>query len=426
MQENNSKFFLGNKKSKYKYLFNTYFGYFFLFITGTFLLWFNNCGQVYKAKQQTQISSACNQIKIVSDEELSSLIENNHKVDQKGSRIRCPGFFAVLDDDATFSKAQQKASNSNKDNCNENGLPKEPDSPTIDAIKDQLIRKLMPLVNLQNISNSVKEMSNSSLWPTRYHQSSYRNQVAEWIQSEFQKNSNNRSDVHIKLVPHQNTPQSSVEIMIDGHGSNKNKYVVLGGHEDSIEIYNSRNSPDSQSPGADDNASGVSVLLEAFRVLMLNNYQPDATVVFYTYAAEEVGLVGSQEIARSYANENKEVLGVMQIDMAMFSTNDKNNLLLISDFTSSTMNKLAENLIKEYLKFDVKYMACGYACSDHASWTKYNYPSFIPAESEIKTSIDRIHTINDIVDNSTDASYAAHFSHLAIAFAISMAGVVQP
>lgn len=379
-------------------------------------LWFNNCGKVYQAKTQIKISSSCNQSKLVTVQELDRLMFEGHLSD-KNQRIRCPGFFAVLEDDETRPQAQQKAAQAG-DDCNQNGLPNEPEIPSPSLAKEALIKELVFQTKAQNIQSWVKAMSDGSLWPTRYHASTFNNQVATWIQNEFKKLAAGRDDVQVRLVPHQNTPQNSVEVMIRGKDSSSEKYVVMGGHQDSIELNNSRTNPDSRSPGADDNASGVASLLEAFRVLMVNDFHPDTNLVFYTYAAEEVGLVGSQEIARSYAEANKEVLGVMQIDMSMFSTQATDQIYLISDFTSTAMNQLATRLIEEYLHMNVQALACGYACSDHASWTKYNYPSFMPAEFEVHESVNRIHTVRDLADDSTNANYAAHFSQLAIAFAI--------
>ncbi|MBK8204837.1 MAG: M20/M25/M40 family metallo-hydrolase [Bdellovibrionales bacterium] len=382
------------------------------------LMWFNNCGKVYEPKL---VSASCNQTKLVSPDELDKLIHEAHMLSESTQRIRCPGFFAVLKDDDSSPVAQVRAKLATND-CNQGGPPVDPIPPSPDEIKDRIIKELLPRANPQNIRNWVVKMSDNSLWPTRYHLSANNNAVSAWIQQEFQKLAAGRADVKVTLVSHQNTPQKSVEVLIGGTGANKSKFVVLGGHQDSINGQGSRNNPEAIAPGADDNASGVASLLEAFRIMMDGNYYPDATIAFYTYAAEEVGLVGSQEIARSYANASKSVLGVMQIDMAMYSSRGKPNILFINDFTSSALTKLASDLAKNYLGLTVNSMTCGYACSDHASWTKYGYPSFMPAEDDVEASIDRIHTANDLADSPMKEDYATKFSQLAVAFAVSIAG----
>lgn len=382
------------------------------------LIWFNNCGKVYEPKL---ISASCNQTKLVSPDELDKITREAHILSENTLRIKCPGFFAVLDDDESSPVAQARAKLATKD-CNQGGPPVDPVPPTTDEIKDRIIKDLLPRARPQNIRDWVVKLSDQSMWPTRYHLSANNNAVSDWIQKEFQKLADGRTDVRISLVSHQNTPQKSVEVLIGGTGANKSKFVVLGGHQDSLNLQASRNNPEASAPGADDNASGVASLLEAFRIMMDGNYYPDASIAFYTYAAEEVGLVGSQEIARSYANASKSVLGVMQIDMAMYSSRGKPNILFIDDFTSPALTRLATDLAKNYLDLSVNSMTCGYACSDHASWTKYGYPSFMPAEDDVEGSIDRIHTVNDVADSPMKEEYAAKFSQLAVAFAVSMAG----
>ena len=72
--------------------------------------------------------------------------------------------------------------------------------------------------------------------------------------------------------------------------------VVLGGHQDSIA---GSNCTTSRSPGADDDASGIATLSEVIRAAMALGYQPERTVKFMAYAAEEVGLRGSQPDRRA-------------------------------------------------------------------------------------------------------------------------------
>lgn len=64
-------------------------------------------------------------------------------------------------------------------------------------------------------------------------------------------------------------------------------------------------------PGADDDGSGSTSILEAFRILALNGYVPlNGPVEFHWYAAEEGGLLGSQAIAR-YKKESGASIGAM-------------------------------------------------------------------------------------------------------------------
>lgn len=66
-----------------------------------------------------------------------------------------------------------------------------------------------------------------------------------------------------------------------------------------------RGNEDKRSPGADDNASGIASVTEVIRLIMENNLRPKKTVQFMAYAAEEIGLIGSDDIARKYKKAKK-------------------------------------------------------------------------------------------------------------------------
>jgi Zn-dependent M28 family amino/carboxypeptidase len=63
----------------------------------------------------------------------------------------------------------------------------------------------------------------------------------------------------------------------------------------------------------DEAASGSSSVLEVFRVLASNGFRGSRSIEFHAYAAEEVGLLGSQAIASTYQKEGKVVAGMMQL-----------------------------------------------------------------------------------------------------------------
>ena len=64
-------------------------------------------------------------------------------------------------------------------------------------------------------------------------------------------------------------------------------------------------------------------------------------------------------------------------------------------------------LITTYLPgITIGYDSCGYACSDHASWTAQGYYASMPFETAMGQDNPYIHTANDTYANS--GSQAAH------------------
>jgi hypothetical protein len=73
-------------------------------------------------------------------------------------------------------------------------------------------------------------------------------------------------------------------------------------------------------PGANDDASGVAVVLEAARVLA--DHAPEATIVFTVVPGEEQGLLGSARQASEYKASGTDVQGMFSNDIVGSSTAD--------------------------------------------------------------------------------------------------------
>jgi len=70
-----------------------------------------------------------------------------------------------------------------------------------------------------------------------------------------------------------------------------------------------------RAPGADDDGSGSVNLIESFRALLVAGFEPSTPVEFHWYAGEEGGLLGSADIADSYASAGTEVKAMVEFDM---------------------------------------------------------------------------------------------------------------
>lgn len=68
----------------------------------------------------------------------------------------------------------------------------------------------------------------------------------------------------------------------------RNEYIVIGAHLDHLGLQNG-----SVFPGADDNGSGSTALLNIAKAISTNPIKPKRSVLFMWFAGEEMGLVGS-------------------------------------------------------------------------------------------------------------------------------------
>ncbi|MFI5892906.1 M20/M25/M40 family metallo-hydrolase [Actinoplanes sp. NPDC051513] len=87
-------------------------------------------------------------------------------------------------------------------------------------------------------------------------------------------------------------------------------YVVTGHYDSRVtDVMNAT----SDAPGADDDASGVAVVLELARVLATRT--PEATIVLAAVAGEEQGLYGSDHLAQSFKDAGADVQAMFSNDI---------------------------------------------------------------------------------------------------------------
>ena len=141
-----------------------------------------------------------------------------------------------------------------------------------------------------------------------------------WIKLEFEKISkqcNQCLDVYFqkdtisgeKRIPNP-TEVVSVIAVLKGH-SDPGRYVIMSGDIDS-RVSDPMNAT-ADSPGANDNASGLAGILEAARVL--TKHQFNGSIVFAALAGEEQGLFGGRIMAEQAQKDGWRIKAVLNNDM---------------------------------------------------------------------------------------------------------------
>ena len=258
-------------------------------------------------------------------------------------------------------------------------------------------------------------------YQNRYYASPEGKAAAEWIRDTWQGLAGTRTDVTSELFGCSNcSTQPSVILTIRGTDQ-PNEIVVLGAHLDSINGSAGGNLAQ-RAPGADDDASGIATLTEVLRIAMASGWKPRRTVKFMGYAAEEVGLRGSNAIARAHKAAGANVVAVLQMDMTNYRASTNVDMRLVTDFSNPALKVFLTELFDTYLAPRGMVRGtdtCGYACSDHASWTSAGYPSgyFFEAGSANGGSFPHIHTTNDTLANmGNSAQNSGKFALLGLAF----------
>lgn len=274
--------------------------------------------------------------------------------------------------------------------------------------------------------NMRKHLEKFTSFHTRYYKSDYGRQSAEWLYGQVEdliKDSGAaKHGATVKKFDH-SWGQPSIIAQIPGQS---NKTVVIGAHQDSINLF----LPSIlAAPGADDDGSGTVTILEALRVLLTSSDivkgKAPNTIEFQWYSAEEGGLLGSQALFKSYAETGRDVKAMIQQDMTGYvhktlEAGEPESVGVITDFVDEGLTAFIKEVVTEYCDIPYVLTKCGYACSDHASASKYGYPSAFVIESDFKYSDNKIHTTEDKIEYLSFDHMLQH-AKMTLGFAYEMA-----
>ncbi|CAA7259515.1 unnamed protein product [Cyclocybe aegerita] len=297
-----------------------------------------------------------------------------------------------------------------------------------------------PILKKLSVKGPRENLEKFSSFRTRHYRSDTGKESQKWlltkifeITSEYASESL-RDNIRTTEFTH-SWGQNSIITRIKGSSSTDDGVVVIGAHQDSTNMW-----PFLPAPGADDDGSGTVTILESYRSLLAADFHPVRTIEFHWYSAEEGGLLGSQAVAKDYAQRSVNILAMSQFDMtAWVKKGTREEVGIITDFTDE--GHVTNALVDLYLDIPYVETKCGYACSDHASWGKAGYPSsftigqskspfgvyslnFHIPESSFENSNKNIHSTNDRIDISDEFSFdhMLEFSKLAVAFAVELGG----
>lgn len=284
--------------------------------------------------------------------------------------------------------------------------------------QDAAVNNAIARVNADNIKNHILVLE---AYGTRRHNTAQAKTSVQDLKTKWESliTTTGRTDLSVRLVNHVGTPMPSLVFTINGNSA-PGEYIIVGGHMDSI-------SNTAVAPGADDDASGIATVTEMIRVLLDLNYKPARTVEFMAFAAEEIGLVGSSEIAQEYAAMGKNVISYVQFDMTNYKGSSKDVYISTDSYNSNDLNLFLIELMEHYNKtgnhvFTYGNTICNYGCSDHFSWAQNGYDAAFPFEASFSQSNPYIHTANDTLSRSNNsATHAAKFAKLGLEFIIETA-----
>ncbi|MFD0861388.1 M28 family peptidase [Sungkyunkwania multivorans] len=193
------------------------------------------------------------------------------------------------------------------------------------AQTDARIYDIIDAVSSERIKNDIKRLADFGTRHTLSDTVSKTRGIGaarRWIKSEFDKISKDCKNClevfYQKDLVKKGTNQRIVKdvevvnvVAIQRGTKFPNRYIIMSGDIDSR--VSDPTDYTSDSPGANDNASGMAGAIEAARVL--SKYQFDNSIIYVGLSGEEQGLFGGQGLARYAKEKGWDIIGVLNNDM---------------------------------------------------------------------------------------------------------------
>ena len=259
------------------------------------------------------------------------------------------------------------------------------------AQTNPLVQQVINNVSIDSLTKFVNELSgevpviiNGQLTTitSRYYNTSTNDKAADYIKAKF--------DYYGLQTSNQSFSMGRNVYGIKTGTTNPDQVYIICAHYDDM--------PSSGlAPGADDNGSGTAAVIEAARVL--KDYDFRYTIIFAVWDAEELGLIGSAYFA---ANTTEDILGVVNLDMIAWDSNNDN---LAEIHTKNIANSLAlkDSMLMINTNYSVGIQPSvinpGLTSSDHASFWNNGYGAILLIESYYTDFNQYYHTSNDLISH---------------------------
>ncbi len=226
---------------------------------------------------------------------------------------------------------------------------------------------------------------------------SYESRIASQLQSASFATGVTAS-ISVDLQPKKMETANVIAMLKGSDADLREQYVILGAHHDHLGMGGEGSSsrrPDTIAAhyGADDNASGVAGVMEIAELMATKS--PARSMIFTTFGAEEMGLVGSRYFTENAPVDLSAVQVMINLDMVGRLNSDR-QLQIGGIGTSPGFESLLDSLNQSY-GFSLKYSNEGYGPSDHASFYAQDVPVLFVstgAHPEYHTPDDQLSTIN--------------------------------
>ncbi|MEI7595830.1 MAG: M20/M25/M40 family metallo-hydrolase [Bacteroidota bacterium] len=219
---------------------------------------------------------------------------------------------------------------------------------------DSLVYDYLNEINKDSIRSTIQSLQN---FQTRFMLDTNRKSIANFIKDKYIKMGYENTvidsfltisnfDYFYNIVIQDTTWQYNVVATLQGV-KYPDSICIVGAHYDSF----SDSALVRKTPGADDDASGIAAAIEIARVFKNRNYQPEMSVKFIAFAAEELILFSTESGSSFYAKKakanNEKIKFIANNDMIGYDKTTSNWRSHFNCFTGMTWIKDYSSYIAE-------------------------------------------------------------------------------
>ena len=289
--------------------------------------------------------------------------------------------------------------------------------------EDVKIRQLMDQVSKDRLEATINHMQG---YHTRRWDSRMVYEVENWLYETYRGMDFDTVFLHDFVFMHHDTLRETSDnvIAIQRGTLYPDEYVVCGAHYDS---YNrDPGHPDSLwAPGADDNASGTAGIVETARLLSRCTFE--RSIMYCGWAAEEVGLKGSEAFAKDCAENMVDIVGYFNLDMIGYLEEGR-------EIQVNLMYTTRDSIIADYVYgFSGVYYPempiwqdwLSGSDSDYSSFNRSGYAAVHTFEN-VHHHSPYIHTTSDVLGMSVNnMDQAKRFTELNLGLVATLAGIIS-
>ena len=204
----------------------------------------------------------------------------------------------------------------------------------------QSILKRVSTKNLKQYLNSLSDFH------TRHSKSLFINNAGDWIMNELRGFGYKDTFYHSFKSTIDNEEFELRNIVCKKKGIDE-KLIMVCAHYDCI--MNSKEDSVSRAPGANDNGSGVSAIIEIARILAYENLRHFVQFVFFS--GEEQGLLGSISYAKYIKESNMDLYRLINLDMIGYPFFAPNTVIIERDNNTNVKHNQVRKNDTESIEF---------------------------------------------------------------------------